>query len=395
MKIPARQRWKRNLVALALVAGLEPAALAQAGHQDGKVLIFAQPLARADAIWMAQAKGFFKEQKLDVAVRWWSSGTNALQVRLVGGKTIGFVKSESEGARRITDGVEGLEENEDRELLEEGEHGDLKSGFVDQVFQEGEDGKQRLGDFIVLNDLVAVNFWQSMEGKFALIAALARDGKGYVGIARSELKSPQALKGKTIATQLGSTGAWFLGEYLRAHGMSELDVAVKDMRPDAILEWDLAEADVAAFFVREPYGTQALAKYGDQVHRLTTAKGYMHGYLLLGTSQEYLHNHPGVAERLLKALDKGREYALTHKDEVIEFARGMFSVVDTAPVEADYASNERVVGLDRVTLEDFHKLSRWMKEAGLLKKKFDPTAFFDPQPLRAGLPERLAPEFRQ
>ena len=156
-----------------------------------------------------------------------------------------------------------------------------------------------------------------------------------------------------------------------------------------------AEADVAAFFVREPYGTQALAKYGDQVHRLTTAKGYMHGYLLIGTSQEYLHNHPGVAERLLKALDKGREYALTHKDEVIEFARGMFSVVDTAPVEADYASNERVVGLDRVTLEDFHKLGRWMKEAGLLEKKFDPTAFFEPQPLRAGLPERLAPEFRQ
>ncbi len=108
MKIPARQRWKRNLVALALVAGLEPAALAQAGHQDGKVLIFAQPLARADAIWMAQAKGFFKEQKLDVVVRWWSSGTDALR-----------------------------------------------------VFYEGKDGKQRLGNFIVLNDLVAITILRS------------------------------------------------------------------------------------------------------------------------------------------------------------------------------------------------------------------------------------------
>ena len=72
----------------------------------------------------------------------------------------------------------------------------------------------------------------------------------------------------------------------------------------------------------------------------------------------------------------------------------MFNVEDITRVDADYHSTERVVGLDSVTLNDFQKLGRWMQEAGLLKEAFDRKAFFDPQPLRAGLPERVAPEFK-
>ena len=120
----------------------------------------------------------------------------------------------------------------------------------------------------------------------------------------------------------------------------------------------------------------------------------MHGYLLLGTWKWYLRDHPGVAQRLLRALEKGRLHAAQQKAEVIQFARGMFNVEDITPVDADYHSTERVVGLDSVTLDDFQKLGRWMKEAGLLKEQLDPRAFFDPQPLRASLPERVAPEFK-
>jgi len=320
----------------ALAAALWTATTAEAGHEDGRVLIFAQPFVRADAIWMAQAKGFFKEERLAVSVKWVSAGTDALK-----------------------------------------------------VLQEGREGKPGFGDLIVVSDVSAVNFWESVGRDFVVIAVLARDAEGYTGIAKVEIKTPQALRAKRIATRLGSTSAWLLGEYLRAHGMSERDVALKNEGPEAILTWDPDGSDVAAFFVREPYAALALAKHGDRVHRLTTAKGYAHGYLLLGTWKRYLQEHPGVAERLLRAIDRGRQYAAGHKDEVIEFARGRFSVVDIAPVEADYSSNERVVGLDRATLDDFQRLGRWMQEAGLLKATFDPKAFFDPRPLRASLPERV------
>jgi ABC-type nitrate/sulfonate/bicarbonate transport system substrate-binding protein len=317
------------VLASALVAALGTGAPAEAGHTDGKVLILAQPLARTDAIWMAQAKGYFKEEKLQVTVRWVSSGTDA---------------------------------------------------------------KPGSADFVIVNELLAVHHWQATDGSFAVIAALARDAEGYVAVARSDIATPQALKGKAVGVQVGSTGAWFLGEYLRAHGMSELDVAVKPMPPDSVLTWNLDGDSMAAFFLREPYGTRALTTHGSRVHRLATAKGYMAGYLLVGTSKSYLRDHPGVAERLLRALEKGRRYAEEHRAEVIQFAREMFSAEDTAPVNADYSSNERVVGLDRVTLEDFDRLARWMKEAGLATRAFDRSSFFDADPLRGALPDRLAPE---
>lgn len=336
------RRYCRYVLAAALVTALGAGAPAEAGHTDGKVLILAQPLARADAVWMAQAKGFFKEEKLQVTVRWVSSGNDALR-----------------------------------------------------TFQDGSEGKSGSADFVIVNELLAVHHWQATDGSFAVIAALARDAEGYVAIARSEVTTPQALKGKAVGIQVGSTGAWFLGEYLRAHGMSELDVTVKPVPPDSILTWNLDGDSMAAYFLREPYGARALTTHGSRVHRLATAKGFMSGYLMIGTWQESLRIHPGVAERLLRAIEKGRRYAEEHRAEVIQFAREMFSMMDTTLIEADYATNERVVGLDSVTLDDFQKLSRWMKDAGLLTREFDRRSFFNPDPLRGVLPERVAPELRR
>ena len=328
-------------LSVALVALLWCSAPAEAGDEDGKVLVLAQPLARADAVWMAQSKEFFKAEGLAVSVRWMAGGADMLG-----------------------------------------------------VFGQGRDGSRGLGDFVVVSEVSAVSFWQSVHPDFVVIAALARDAQGYVGIAKAGIDDAQALGTKPVATRLGSTSAWLLGEYLRAHGMSEQDVALKNEGPEAILSWDPGAADgAAAFFVREPYGARALAKHGDRVHLLTTARGYGHGYLLLGTWKRYLKDHPGVAERLLRGLDRGRVYAADHRDEVIEFARGMFGGDDTRAVEADFASSDRVVGLDRITFEDFQKLGGWMMEAGLLKAPFDRSAFFDPAPLRTSLPDRVAPEF--
>jgi ABC-type nitrate/sulfonate/bicarbonate transport system substrate-binding protein len=326
---------------VALVAVLWTFAPAGAVDEDAKVLVLAQPFARADAIWMAQSKEFFKAEGLAVSVRWMAGGADMLG-----------------------------------------------------VFGQGRDGRQGFGDFVVLSELSAVNFWQSVHSDFVVIAALARDAQGYVGIAKAGINDAQALGTKPVATRLGSTSAWLLGEYLRAHGMSEQDVALKNESPEAILTWDPGAADgPAAFFVREPYGARALAKHGDRVHVLTTARGYGHGYLLLGTWRHYLEDHPGVAERLLRGLDRGRVYAADHRDEVIEFARGMFGGDDMGAVEADYAASDRVVGLDTITFEDFQKLGGWMMDAGLLQAPFAPKTFFNPAPLRASLPDRVAPEF--
>jgi len=326
------------IAAVGLALAWAPAA--RAGHEDGKVLLFAQPIAKADAIWMAIQKGFFKDEKLDVTVKWFSAGTTAMQ-----------------------------------------------------TFQAGKEGKRGFGDFNTGGELPAVNFWQNMDEQYALLAIIERDTEGYVGIAKAEIKTGKDLKGKTIATRVGSTGSWFVSEYLKAQGLTDKDVTIKNLDPH-IMPSALDRGDIDAFFVWEPYGAQALKISGSRVHKLTTAKGFMNGYLVIGTWKWYLREHPGVAERMLRAMDKGRQYAAGHKDEVIKFARDQFSVQDIAPIEADYAYNERVIGLDKVAWDDFAKLSAWMKETGMAKRPWNPRAFFEPGPLMRALPERVSPEFR-
>lgn len=267
MKIMPTRLWSWRFLGLALAAALARGPVAEAGHEDGKVLILAQPTARGDALWMALTKGFFKAERLDVTVRWSSGGNEILR-----------------------------------------------------AFQDGKEGKRGSGDFVAVSELLAVNFWDSVDKSFACVGVIARDAEAYVAIARAEIKTPQDLKGKTIATRLGSTSAWFLGEYLRAHGMRERDVRLRDAQASAVTTWDLDRGDIDVFFTTEPYGAQALRTYGSRVIRLGTAKGHMHGYLLLGTWKWYLRDHPGVAERLLRALEKGRLHAAQQKAEVIQFA---------------------------------------------------------------------------
>src|SRR5438445_8863767 len=328
-----QRTWSGFIVSAVIGLTVATAAPVWAGHEDGKVLLFSQPIAKADAIWMAMQQGFFKDEKLDVTVKWFSAGTTAMQ-----------------------------------------------------TFQAGKDGKRGFGDFNTGGELPAVNFWQNMDEAYALLAIIERDTEGYVGIARADIKTGRDLKGKTIATRVGSTGSWFVSEYLKAHGLTEKDVTIKNMETH-IMPSALDRGDIDAFFIWEPYGAQALKVSGSRVHKLTTAKGYMNGYLVIGTWKWYLKEHPGVAEKMLTAIDKGRRYAAEHKDEVILFAKEQFSVQDTAPVEADYSYNERVVGLDKVVWDDFAKLARWMKETGIGTRDFNPKSFFDPRPLQKALPE--------
>lgn len=167
-----------SLLLTALAGAGIVAAPVEAAHQDGRVVIFAQPHTRADAIWMAQAKGAFKDEGLQVTVRWWSSGADALR-----------------------------------------------------AFREGNDAAPGGAQFVVTSELLAVDFWQSAGG-FAVLAALARDADGYVVLARRDVRAAQDLRGKSVGVPLGSPSAWFLGEYLRKDEMTERDVVVKARAAD-------------------------------------------------------------------------------------------------------------------------------------------------------------------
>ena len=79
-----------------------------------------------------------------------------------------------------------------------------------QTFQTGQ------GDIVMTGDLPSVQYFFRTNGNYRTIAAMERDAKGYVAVARKDVRTPADLAGKTIATRVGST-------WVRVHWRSAPD----------------------------------------------------------------------------------------------------------------------------------------------------------------------------
>ena len=215
----------KMLAALALTIGCIGPGAAQAPL---KLTLFGQPSVNNDSIWMAIEQGFYKEVGLDVTYRLFPSGTTAFQ-----------------------------------------------------TFQTGQ------GDIVMTGDLPSVQYFFRNNGNYRTIAAIERDAKGYVVVARKDITKPQDLVGKTIATRVGSTGSWFISEYLTKNGVDPTKVTVKNLDTQ-VLPAALCGGEIAAFFIWQPIGSRTLEICADKAHYLSDATGYVQGYLVAGA-------RPGLA----------------------------------------------------------------------------------------------------
>src|SRR5580704_13498556 len=253
-----------KMLAAAVGTGILLGATATQAQQPSlKMTLFGQPSVNNDSIWMALEKGYYRQEGLDVTYRLFPSGTTAFQ-----------------------------------------------------AFQTGQ------GDIVLTGDLPSVQYFFRVNGDYRTIAIVERDAKGYVAVAGTDIKSPKDLVGKIIATRVGSTGSWFISEYLTKNGVDPKTVTVKNLDTQ-ILPTALCGGDIAAFFIWQPVGSRALEICPDQAHYLTDASGYIQGYLVAGARPQWLATPEGkeIATRWLRATIKGREVAEKDFPAVAAYAK--------------------------------------------------------------------------
>jgi NitT/TauT family transport system substrate-binding protein len=310
----------RTIIAALLVA-LAPGAQAQALK---KLTLFGQPSVNNDSIWMALEHGYFKEQGLDVDYRVFPSGTTAFQ-----------------------------------------------------TFRTGQ------GDIVMTGDLPSVQYFFNNPGQYQTFAAIERDAKGYVVIARKDVRKAQDLVGKIVATRVGSTGSWFISEYLTKNGVDPKSVPVKNLDTQ-LLPAALCKGDIAAFFIWQPIGSRTLEICPNDAHQLSTAEGYIQGYLVAGARPEFLGSADGADKvvRFLRAVLKGKAKAESDFSAVAAFAAKTYSLSEKATKD-QWDTNLRPVALDKVYYDDFCSLSKWAQGAGLTSQPVDFAKLTWPNGLRA------------
>lgn len=297
-----------------------------------KMTLFGQPSVNNDSIWMAFANGFYKDEGLDVTYRLFPSGTTAFQ-----------------------------------------------------TFQTGQ------GDIVMTGDLPSVQYFERTKGDYRTIGVVERDSKGYVVVAGKDIKKPQDLIGKTIATRVGSTGSWFISEYLTKNHIDPKSVKVKNLDTQ-VLPAALCGGEIAAFFIWQPVGSRTLEICPDKAHYLSDATGYVQGYLVAGARPEWLATPKGkdIATRWLRATIKGAAVAKKDFKAVAAYGKAKLGLDEKATRE-QWETNKRPFAIDKVYYDDFCSLSRWGRPAGTVKDKIDYTKLTWTAGLKAIDPSRVDP----
>jgi NitT/TauT family transport system substrate-binding protein len=303
-------------IAATLTLLVQGNALAQSSAPLKKIVVFDQPSVNHDAVWMAQAKGFYKDEGLDVQLRIFPSGVTAFQ-----------------------------------------------SFFAGQ------------GDIIMHGELSGLQNWFNLKGQYRIILDMERDSKSYIAVVSNNIKSPQDLKGKTVATRVGSTGSWFVSEYLAKNGVPENQVTIKNL-DNQTLPIALCHGDIDGFFIWQPTGARTMEICGDKVRYLTTAEGYVQGYNLAGARQQWLETPEGrdAALRFVRATMKGAKVAEKDFAAVAAYTKVTFGMSEQATRD-QYDFLIRPLAFDEVFFKDFCSLSEWMQKSNISKEKADLSKF--------------------
>ncbi len=131
--------------------------------------------------------------------------------------------------------------------------------------------------------------------------------RGDTGITRIE-----DLKGKRVAVTRGTDPHIFLLPALDSVGLTEKDIKVVLLQhPDGYRA--LAAGQVDAWAGLDPHMAKAELEGGA---KLFFRNADLNTYGILNVREDFATKHPDVIRRVLKVYEKGRQYALTHPDEL-------------------------------------------------------------------------------
>jgi len=213
------------------------------------------------AVWVAENKGYFEREGLDLTIKEFDSGRTALAT-----------------------------------MLNEGNLDMVTVAQTPVMFNSFD-----RDDYVIIATMVYSN---------NDVKILARQDRG--------IKNPSDLRGKTVGITKGSTGHFFLGLFLIHSGLqlseietidieaSELPQALVDGRVDAISTW-------------EPHIWNAKKLLGENAVRLQPrggAKIFREDFYFV-PNRNFMENNPETLKRFLKAIEKGEEFIQKNKEEAI------------------------------------------------------------------------------
>jgi NitT/TauT family transport system substrate-binding protein len=196
------------------------------------------------------------------------------------------------------------------------------------------------------------------------IALLARTEYSYIKMltaTAAQIRKPADLKGKRIAFTAGTGGEVYTMQLLKAAGLSKDDVTLVNLRPQDMVA-ALASGSIDAYGTWEPHIFNGIKALASKATPLDTKGIYAETFNIV-LMQDYLQKKPEVAKNFLKALVEAEAWMKANREQAInvvaEFVK--MPVDELKPIWDDYVYQ---VALDDQTLDILNAHASWRLASG-------------------------------
>lgn len=276
----------------------EPQPTKYAGPVE-KVTIGVEESLLPAAVWVAESKGFFENEGLDLTVKGFDSGKASLKAML---------------------------NDEGVDISAAAPTPTMFNSFARE-------------DFIVFS-----TFSYAYED----IKVIANQGSG--------VNNAKDLKGKKIGTLMGSTGQFFAEMFLLYNSISSGDVEMVDYVPQD-LPIALKNGQIDAQIIWEPHGTTAMELLGDKAIRLPSSDVYKTTFNFL-TMKNFASENPGVLEKFLRAIDEATDFINNNGEESQEITANRLNV-EKEDIALHWNDFVFELSLDQSFLTNIEDEARW------------------------------------
>lgn len=319
---------------IGVLAYLKPASTdksAVGGKPAAKIILAENQFPQSAATIVAYRKGYFSKRGLDVDVRRFPSGKLALDAVLGGGANFATVA----------------------------ETPVVFAGFA---------------------DLPAV-----------VLATISYSNDSCKVAARKDLgvAVPSGLKGKKVATAVGTSAEFFMEAFLKGNGLSRSDVEVVTLKPEDMPS-ALNRGDIAAFFIWEPYIYLANKLLGDRLAIFSGQQFYTETFNL-ATTKDYAERNPAVVKSMLEALIDAEGHIKSDPADAIASVADQIGM-DPAVLQGIWPAYNIGIILDQSLIKEMQAEADWAVKSQKVKAGSGIPDFYkmiDPEPLRLLKPEAV------
>jgi len=200
----------------------------------------------------------------------------------------------------------------------------------------------------------------ALEGKpISVVATICEIDQGILVIARKDrgISSLSDLKGKRIGLAVTSAADYFLHVFLTTNGMNPREVRIIDMAPDKAVA-SLLKGEVDAVSTWSPHTFVLREKLGDNALVLGDPGLYTLMWNLVATA-DYIKNNPGRVRKLLRAIVRANRFIADSPGEA-RVASRQYIGTESPFLEKEWGDYRFLAILDQSLILNMEDQARWM-----------------------------------